>query len=139
MAPSNKVRNTGCPITFALDTFGDRWSLLIVRDLLMRGYRTNGEFQRSNEGIATNILADRLRRLEKSGIISQSPDPQNRRRILYKLTAKGVDLAPVMVELMRWSGKYDEGTRMPKQIKKRIEREREDFIRALQVRALDVE
>jgi len=96
----------------SLEVFGDRWSLLIVRDLMVRGYRTFKQFEESGEGIATNILADRLRALEKSGIIQVSADKLDRRRLHYRLTEKGVSLAPVLLELLIW-GARNEKTAAP--------------------------
>jgi len=86
----------------SLEVFGDRWSLLIVRDLMIRGFRSFNEFQKSGEGIATNILADRLRKLEAAGIIVAEADEADRRRVSYRLTEKGIDLAPVLLELLLW-------------------------------------
>lgn len=88
--------------------FGDRWSLLIVRDLMVRGLRTFKEFQKSGEKIATNILSDRLLRLEASEIIVPEPDESDRRRINYRLTKKGIDLAPVLLELLVWGAKHEQ-------------------------------
>ena len=97
-----------CPMNFALETFGDSWSLLIIRDIVFWGKRTFGEFLRSNEGIATNILTARLQRLENEGILTKRPDPADKRRDLYSLTQKGLDLIPIMLELGAWSSIYDE-------------------------------
>ncbi len=104
--PKSKSRS-GCPVSVSLERLGDRWSLLIIRDLMVRGYRTFKEFQQSGEGIATNILADRLLRLETTGIISQEIDPEDRRRVNYRLTEKGIDLAPVMLELLVWGARHE--------------------------------
>ncbi len=86
---------------------GDRWSLLIIRDLMVRGYRTFREFLESGEGIATNILADRLRRLRVKGIITAEPDKEDRRALHYRLTEKGIDLAPVLLELLIWGARHE--------------------------------
>jgi DNA-binding HxlR family transcriptional regulator len=99
---------SGCPVSIALETFGDRWSLLIIRDLMVRGYRTFKEFERSGERIATNILADRLRRLQASGIVTTEADPADGRRLNYRLTEKGIDLAPVLLELLIWSARHED-------------------------------
>jgi DNA-binding HxlR family transcriptional regulator len=88
--------------------FGDRWSLLIIRDLMVRGFRTFKEFQESGEGIATNILADRLEKLEASGIITAREEKTDRRRVNYRLTEKGIDLAPVLLELLIWGARHEE-------------------------------
>jgi len=137
MPSADKQRDTGCPIAFALDTFGDRWSLVIIRDLLMKGFETFGQFLESDEGIATNVLADRLKEFEVTGIVSKSRDPENHRRIIYRLTEKGADLAPVMLEMIRWSGKYDPNTMAKKTVLDRIEKDREGLVSDLRSGALD--
>ena len=103
-------RRSDCPISFALDIFGDKWSLLIVRDLLIAEKKTYGEFLKSDEGIATNILASKLRSLEKAKIIKKMPNRDDRRRGSYVLTEKGLDLAPILMEMMSWSAKHDPDT-----------------------------
>lgn len=100
-------RRSGCPVSVSLEVFGDRWSLLIVRDLMIRGFRTFREFEESGEGIATNILADRLRKLEKSAIITAEPDDSDGRKVTYRLTEKGIDLAPVLLELLLWGARHE--------------------------------
>lgn len=101
-------RRSGCPVSISLELLGDRWSLLIIRDMMVRGYRTFREFQESGEGIATNILADRLRRLEATGILIAEPDASDRRKLNYRLTEKGIDLAPVLLELLIWGARHEE-------------------------------
>jgi DNA-binding HxlR family transcriptional regulator len=100
-------RRSGCPVSISLEVFGDRWSLLIIRDLMVRGFRTFKEFLQSGEGIATNILADRLQKLESAGIISAEPEQQDARKINYRLTEKGIDLAPVLLELLIWGARHE--------------------------------
>lgn len=102
-SPSNYRSN--CPVNFGLETFGDRWSLLIIRDIVFWGKRTYGDFLRSDEQIATNILAARLASLEASGILTKVPHVSDKRKDVYELTAKGLDLIPLMVEIISWSGK----------------------------------
>jgi DNA-binding HxlR family transcriptional regulator len=87
---------------------GDRWSLLVVRDLMVRGLRTFKEFQESGEGIATNVLADRLQKLEAAEIIAAEADETDGRRVNYRLTEKGIDLAPVLLELLSWGARHEE-------------------------------
>ncbi|HUO29915.1 MAG TPA: helix-turn-helix domain-containing protein [Bryobacteraceae bacterium] len=101
-------RRSGCPVSVALETFGDRWSLLIIRDLMVRGYRTFKEFQQSGEGIATNVLAGRLRRLASADIIAAEASPDDGRSQHYRLTDKGIELAPMMLELLIWSARHEE-------------------------------
>lgn len=81
--------------------------MLIIRDLMVRGFRTFKEFQESGEGIATNILADRLHRLEQAGILTTEPELSDGRKVNYRLTAKGIDLAPVLLELLIWGTRHE--------------------------------
>lgn len=101
-------RRSGCPISLALELFGDPWTLLIVRDVMFKARRTFKEFQAAGEGVASNILSDRLGRLEAAGILASEPDPADARRVLYGLTPKGADLAPVLVEIILWSARHEE-------------------------------
>jgi DNA-binding HxlR family transcriptional regulator len=101
-------RRSGCPVSVSLDIFGDRWSLIIVRDLMVRGYRTFREFLEAGEGIATNILADRLHKLEAAGILTAEPRADDGRSAHYRLTAKGIALAPVLLELLLWAARHEE-------------------------------
>ncbi|KGO93787.1 winged helix-turn-helix transcriptional regulator [Flavobacterium subsaxonicum] len=96
---------SGCPISSSLDIFGDRWSLLIVRDLMLYKTRTYGDFTKSEEKIATNILANRLQILEDKGIISKLPYPDNKVKGLYKLSPKGIELIPALIEIALWGDK----------------------------------
>src|SRR5438094_10527669 len=98
---------SGCPVSVSLEIFGDRWSLLVIRDRMVRGFRTFKQFQGSGEGIASNILAERLERLENAGIIAAEPEKTDGRKVNYRLTKKGVDLAPVMLELLIWGAKHE--------------------------------
>jgi DNA-binding HxlR family transcriptional regulator len=93
-----------------LEVFGDPWSLLIVRDLMFKGRGTYTEFLRAEEGIATNVLADRLARLEQQGIVTAERDITTGRAMRYRLTAKGTDLMPIMLDVIAWSAKYDPST-----------------------------
>ncbi len=100
-------RRSGCPLNASVEILGDRWSLLIIRDMMLRGFRSFKEFLESYERIATNILADRLRKLEAYGIISTARDPSDGRRLIYSLTAKGIDLAPVLTEMVLWAAAHE--------------------------------
>ncbi|MFI5093962.1 MAG: winged helix-turn-helix transcriptional regulator [Candidatus Acidiferrales bacterium] len=101
-------RRSGCPLNASVEMLGDRWSLLILRDMMLRGYRTFKEFLRSDEKIASNILADRLRRLESCGIIATERDPSDGRKVIYSLTSKGIDLAPVLTEMVLWAARHED-------------------------------
>jgi len=114
----------------ALEALGDRWSLLVVRDMLFEGARSYREFASSAEGIATNILAARLRHLEKEGIIGKSPDPTDGRRWVYTLTPKGLDLVPALVELILWGARYHR-TVAPPAVIRRMTADREGFIASI--------
>jgi DNA-binding HxlR family transcriptional regulator len=117
-------QRSGCPVSVSLDVFGDRWSLLIVRDLMVRGYRTFREFLHSGEGISTNILAGRLRRLEASGILTSERVPSDGRSTHYRLTPKGIALAPVLLELLIWAS-HHENTAAPCSVIAHMEQTRE--------------
>lgn len=108
-----KTMRSHCPIAFALDVFGDKWSLLILRDMIFKGKSNYQEFAESEEGISTNILADRLERLKNEGMIRSSPDKENARKIVYSPTDKALDLIPMILELIEWSAKYDKKTGAP--------------------------
>ena len=101
------TRRSGCPLNASLEMVGDRWALLIVRDMMLRGASSYAEFLAGHEGIATNILADRLRKLAKDGIIRALPDPADGRKRIYRLTKKGIDLAPVLTEMVLWAGAHE--------------------------------
>ena len=117
-------RRSGCPVSVGLEVFGDSWSLLIVRDLMVRGYRTFKEFHQAGEGIATNILADRLQKLQTAGIIYSERAETDGRRLNYRLTEKGIDLAPALLELLIWGAHY-ETTEAPCAVIETMEQNRE--------------
>jgi DNA-binding HxlR family transcriptional regulator len=106
-------RRSGCPLNASVEMLGDRWSLLILRDMMLRGYQTFNEFLHSDEKIATNMLSDRLRRLESYGIITSQQDSADGRRMIYALTEKGIDLAPVLAEMVLWAARHEETGNQP--------------------------
>ena len=108
MPRRNVRRRSECPLNASVEMLGDRWSLLIIRDMMLRGFRTYKEFMECYEGIATNILADRLRKLVAYGIITAEPDPSDGRKLIYSLTAKGIDLAPVLTEMVLWAAAHED-------------------------------
>lgn len=114
------LKRSPCPIANTLDLVGDKWTLLIARDLLFFGKRQYREFSASPEGIPTNILADRLKRMETAGLIKKSPYQQHPVRYAYALTPKGAGLRPVLVALIEWGNRHIPGTYRPspKQMKK---------------------
>ncbi len=109
----NVERRSGCPLNASVEMLGDRWSLLIIRDMMLRGFQTYKEFMECYEGIATNILADRLRKLVEYGIVTTEPDPTDGRKVLYVLTAKGIDLAPVLTEMVLWAAAHEKTGNQP--------------------------
>jgi DNA-binding HxlR family transcriptional regulator len=137
MPSAEKRRDTGCPVAYALDTFGDRWSLLIVRDIIMLGSKTYSDFISANEAVSTNILADRLKFLEAEGIISKNRDPANRRSFIYDLTKKGCDITPLILDMILWGAKYDSNSKAPAHIIKRIKEDRESFLNEIRSRFPD--
>ena len=100
-------RRSDCPVNFAVETLGDKWSLVILRDIIFWGKHTYGEFLRSDEKIATNILANRLEYLEKEGLISKSPHPDDKRKDYYSVTEAGIELVPMFIEMIGWSAKNE--------------------------------
>jgi DNA-binding HxlR family transcriptional regulator len=106
-------KRSPCPIASALDLLGDRWSLVVVRDLLFRDRHTYGELLDSPEGISTNILAERLRRLEEAGVIAKEVYQTRPRRYRYALTEKGEALRPVLMSMIRWANDHIPGTARP--------------------------
>jgi DNA-binding HxlR family transcriptional regulator len=101
-------RRSECPLNASVEMLGDRWSLLIIRDMMLRGFRSYKQFMECYEGIATNILADRLHKLVACGIIATQPDPADGRKLIYSLTAKGIDLAPVLTEMVLWAAAHED-------------------------------
>jgi DNA-binding HxlR family transcriptional regulator len=129
MRNSAKCRSH-CPINFVLETLGDKWTLLIVRDLMFKGKKTYGEFLQSAEGISTNILVERLKRLEKHGIVVKCK-AEDKRSTLYRLTEKGKDLLPAMLELTAWSAKYDSLSNTPPQFVTSLRKGRSELIESV--------
>jgi DNA-binding HxlR family transcriptional regulator len=129
LKPMIEMKNTGknagmrspCPVACSLDLLGDKWSLLVVRDLLL-GKTMYSEFQKSSEGIPTNILAERLKRLLAAGIIEKSRYQERPVRYAYQLTAKGVDLQPVLLAMIDWGNKHVPGTVSRAEIEAMVQR-----------------
>ena len=134
MRATKPPRRSACPISYSLDFLGDKWTLLVVRDLVFKGKRHYGEFLKSDEGIATNILADRLAKLEAAGIIKKSADPENRAKNVYALIEKGLDLIPLMLELVAWGAKHDPDTGAPKAFIRRLKEDREGVLKEIRKR-----
>lgn len=122
-----RPRRSGCPISVALEIFGDTWSLLIVRDLMFKGFRTFNQFLSGGEGIASNVLTDRLSKLETAGVIDKREHGADARRYEYRLTKKGIDLAPVIVEIVLWSARHEDND-APPQIVRAMTNQRANFL-----------
>lgn len=130
-AKARSKRRSGCPISFALGIFGDRWSLLVLRDLILKGRRRYKELLAAEEGIATNILSDRLRRLEHHGLIERRADDLDRRQVIYYPTEMAVALIPMLVELVVWGARNDPNTAVPAEFVERFEKDRDGLIESI--------
>jgi DNA-binding HxlR family transcriptional regulator len=119
---------SNCPVSNSLDIWGDKWSLLIIRDLMYSKTCTYGQFLKAEEGISTNILASRLLALEENGLIEKLPHPESKAKILYKLTRKGIDLLPVLIEINLWAEKYFTLSKERKEMLKRVKKDKQRFI-----------
>ena len=125
-------RRSECPLNASVEMLGDRWSLLIIRDMMLRGSRTFKEFLNCYEGIATNILADRLRKLVAHGIITTKSDPADGRKLIYLLTAKGIDLAPVLTEMVLWAAAHEETGNQA--LVRQMQKDKEKFLKTVRSR-----
>jgi DNA-binding HxlR family transcriptional regulator len=123
--PKSDCRQSGCPVAFTLDNFGDKWSILVIRDMILNGKKYYSEFLESPERIASNILADRLKRLEEVGVVTKSPNPENQKKYIYELTQKGIDLLPLVLEAIIWGSQYVPENSTPKEFLKRLKQERD--------------
>ncbi len=117
-------KRSDCPISYTLDIVGDKWSLLIIRDLLLKDKCFYGDFLNSPEGMATNILADRLKKLKYAAIIDSKPGQVKKSKIEYTLTQKGMNLLPVILEIIAWGAKYDDDTITSSEFVQRIKTDR---------------
>lgn len=123
-------RRSDCPVSCSLDVWGDKWSLLIIRDLMFAKQCTYGDFLKSPEGIATNILASRLQTLEENEVIEKLSHPDSKAKVLYRLTRKGIDLLPIMIEIGLWSEKYHDINKERKAELKEVKKNKEEYIKA---------
>ena len=131
---TKQIRRSDCPINFALEVFGDKWTFLIIRDLMFKGKHYYGEFLQSEEEIATNILADRLSLLEQEGIVLKTADPSHGSKYIYKLSRKGIDLLPVLVEVIMWSAKYDEDSAVDVKFVNGVKRDKVSLLKEISSR-----
>lgn len=121
-------RQSGCPVAYFLDIFGDRWSLIVIRDMILLGKRYFGEFLESRERIASNILTDRLKRLETTGVITKRVDPRNHKKFVYGLTSRGMDLIPLILDAFVWGTSHSPSPARARAIARRIKKERDVVI-----------
>jgi len=124
-------KRSDCPVCSSLDVWGDKWSLLIIRDLMFAKECTYGDFLKSPEGIATNILASRLKELEENKMIEKLDHPASRAKVLYRLTKKGIDLLPTMIEINLWAEKYFPIPADRKAMLKEVKKDKAAFIKSL--------
>lgn len=128
---SKTKKRSDCPVSCSLDIWGDKWSLLIIRDLMFAKECTYGDFLKSPEGIATNILAARLQVLEENKIIEKLDHPDSKAKVLYRLTRKGIDLLPILIEINLWAEKYFPIPEERKVMLKQVKRDRSVFIKSM--------
>lgn len=138
-APSSRTHpnaesswRSACPLNASVEILGDRWSLLIIRDMMLRRFTSYKEFMDSYEGIASNILADRLRKLESHGIIVTKPHPSDGRKLIYLLTAKGMDLAPILTEMVLWAAAHEDTEN--RELVREIQKDKKEFLAAIRRR-----
>jgi DNA-binding HxlR family transcriptional regulator len=130
MSQSSRQQKSSCPISYSLDIFGDKWTLLILRDVILHAKSRFVEFQSSDEKIASNILSERLRRLEKQGLIRTDKDPVDARQKIYSATEKGLSLTPVLLEIAAWGASHDPNTGAPRKFADEFYADREGYYRA---------
>lgn len=123
-------KRSDCPISCSLDVFGDKWSLLIIRDIMLREKMSYSEFLESEERIATNILVNRLGVLEAEKILVKEVAPANKSKFIYSLTQKGADLLPLVIEIMDWGAKYNANCPR-KELGKKIKKNKAGVIKEL--------
>ena len=100
-------RRSFCPLNLIVELIGDKWSLLILRDIMFENKRHFRQLLQSEEKIASNILTDRLNTMEREGLLTKHPDPEHKQKVIYSLTEKSMDLMPLLIEAIRWSVKYE--------------------------------
>ena len=127
----NLKQRSDCPVSCSLDIWGDKWTLLIIRDLMDAKSCTYGDFLKSPEGIATNILATRLKALEENKIIEKLEHPDSKAKVLYKLTPKGIDLLPIMIEINLWAEKYLTIPKDRKAMLREVKKDKVGFIKSM--------
>ncbi|MEL6694939.1 MAG: helix-turn-helix domain-containing protein [Bacteroidota bacterium] len=130
------IKRSDCPVSYAMDLFGDKWSLLIIRDIVFYDKQFFKEFRSSKEKIASNILSDRIKKLESAGILVSEIYEKQRSQKVYSLTQKGIDLVPVLVEIMIWSAKYDNELAITPEFLEAMEHDREGLISRIKAKLI---
>ncbi len=128
------IKRSDCPVSYAMDLFGDKWSFLIIRDLMFYDKKFFKDFRDSKEKIATNILSDRIKKLESTGIITSEVYEKHRSQKVYALTQKGIDLVPVLVEIMVWSAKYDQELAVTPEFLHAVKTDKEGLVSGIRAR-----
>ncbi|WP_462151927.1 winged helix-turn-helix transcriptional regulator [Pseudoalteromonas xiamenensis] len=128
------TRRSDCPISNVLDLVGDKWSLLILRDLLFFNKKSYLDLQNSDEKVASNILSNRLEKLEQEGLIAKQQDEKDKRKKIYTLTGKGVDMLPILLDMILWSAKYSPDTNIPVTLVNRARDDRDGLLEELRNR-----
>lgn len=121
-------RRSACPISFTLDLVGDRWTLLVLRDVLFKGRSTYSEFLEAGEGISTNILASRLSLLKREGFLRRLRSKTDHKTFIFTPTAKALSLVPLMLEIVKWGAEHDPKTAAPREFVDRIDNNRNGLI-----------
>lgn len=134
MTQSESKNRPACPVTFAMEIFGDRWTLLVLRDVILRGRHCYKDLLTANPGLATNVLADRLKRLERRGLLSKKQDSSDARQYVYKPTETAVALIPMLVEMIVW-GAGQGASGVPESFLERFEADRDALIAELKRQA----
>ncbi|HEX6552344.1 MAG TPA: helix-turn-helix domain-containing protein [Ktedonobacteraceae bacterium] len=124
-------RRSQCPINFSLEMLGDAWSLLIIRDIIYFDKKTYGEFLESGEGIARNILADRLAQLQQKGLLTKRSHPTDRRKDIYELTADGLAVIPILLDMAEWGATHSDSTNAPWEWLEAVRAHREEIIQLI--------
>ncbi len=134
MSPKDVSKQGSCPVTYALEIFGDRWTLVVLRNIVLESRYRNKELCEAIPRIATNVLADRLKRLESRGLVIRERDPEDARQFLYKPTPLAVSVIPMLVEMIAWGAQYGDGEVSPTFLR-RLKEDREGVIEELQKQA----
>ena len=129
------AQNSVCPVTFALSVFGDRWTLLILRGIMLDGHHSYKALLAENDGLATNILSDRLKHLESRGLIARERDPKDARQYIYRATELAISTIPMLVEIMIWGSRHGQG-KVSRSLSQRFKKDRQGLIDELTARAM---